>query len=221
MNLRLTILAGGVAAALAGAVALVGCGGGGGDGPSGNSTIVGNVNSVVGAGVFYQPSEPRGLAGLLAGLRDALVGKAWAAVAGVSIRVAGTDLEATTADDGSFIISGVPAGEQTLIFSYGGTTASLAISVPDNATVRLSDVDVFNGSVDVNNVQVEVNPDDNGNSNANGNGNDNGDDDNGNDDNGNDDHGGDDNGNDDNGNDNHDDNGNDNGDDGDNDNVTL
>lgn len=219
MNLRLTILAGGVAAALAGGVALVGCGGGGGDGPTGNSTVVGNVNSVVGAGVFYQPAEPRGLAGLLAGLRDALVGKAWAAVAGVSIRVAGTDLEATTADDGSFIISGVPAGEQTLIFSYGGTTASLAITVPDNATVRLTDVDVFNGSVDVNNVQVEVNPDDSSSSNANGNdnsGNDNGGNDNGDDDNGNDDHGGDDNGN-----DNHDDNGNDNGDDDDNDNGTL
>lgn len=224
MKLRRTGLALAAAAALAGAVALVGCGGGSDDGPSGNSTVSGNVSSVVGGGAFYQPSEPHGgIAGLLAGIRNLFIGKAWAAVQGVSIRVAGTDLEATTADDGSFIISGVPGGEQTLIFSYGGTTASLVITVPDNATVRLSDVDVFNGSVDVGNVEVEINPDDdNGNTNANGNDNGDDDNDNGDDDNGN----GDDN--DDNGNSNdNDDNGNDNGDDDNdnedngNDNVTL
>ena len=188
---------------------LMGCdGGGGGDGPSGSSTIQGNVNSIANGSATYRPASREGWRGLLGRMTDLVLPRAWAAVEGVSIRVVGTDLLATTADDGSFVISGVPAGQQTLIFSYGSTTSSLDVNVPANATVKLRNIDVSSGSVDVGNVEVEVEEDDdngNGNANANGNDDDNGNDDNGNDDNDNDDNGNDDNDNDDNDNGNDDD----------------
>ena len=193
------------AAAIACAAGLAGCGGGSDDGPPGGSTVSGDVASFAGGSVHYLPHAPQGL---LARARNLLLPDAWAAVAGVTITVQGTDLEATTADDGSFIISGVPGGVQTLLFTYNGITKSLDVTVPENGTIRLNDVDVGDDGVDVGSVEVEVNPDDD-----NGNGNDNGDDDNGND---NDDNGND--NDDDNGNDNDDDNGNDNGDDNGNDN---
>lgn len=152
---------------------------------------------------------------MLSQLTDLLLPRAWAAVEGVTIRVAGTELVATTADDGSFIISGVPAGNQTLIFSYGSTTSSLDVNVPANATIKLRDLNVSSGSVDVGSLEVEIedNPNANGNDDD-----DNGNVDNDNDDNGNDD--GDDNGNDDNDNDDNsnDDNDNDDNDNDDNDN---
>lgn len=199
-----------------------GCGGGGGDGPEGSSSVVGNVRSVSGGGATYVPSAPATKLQRLARAAASLLPNAWAAVEGVSVRIVGTDLVATTADDGSFVFSGVPAGERQIVFTFGSTVSSLLINVPENATVRLRDIDVSSGGVDVSNVEVEIeDDDDNGNGNDdNANGND--DDDNENDDNGNDNDDGDDNGNDnggdDNGNDNDgDDNSNDNGDDNDND----
>ena len=197
------------------AVPLMGCdSGGGGDGASGSSTIQGNVDSVAGGSAVYRPERQEGWRAMFSQLTDLLLPRAWAAVEGVTIRVAGTELVATTADDGSFIISGVPAGNQTLIFSYGSTTSSLDVNVPANATIKLRDLDVASGSVDVGSVEVEIEEDPNANGNDDDdNGNyDNGNDDNDNDDNGNDD---DDNGNDDNDND---DNGNDDNDNDDNDN---
>ncbi len=197
------------------ALPLMGCdSGGGGDGPSGNSTVQGNVDSISGGAATYRPASRDGWRGILAQVAELVLPRAWAAVEGVTIRVVGTDLVATTADDGSFIISGVPAGQQTLIFSYGSTTSSLDVNVPANATVRLQNIDVSSGSVDVGTVDVKVEAaDDNGNANVNGNDdddNDNDADDNDNDDNGNDDNDNDDNGNDDNDNDDNDNDDNDN-----------
>jgi hypothetical protein len=133
-----------LAAAVVAAAALMffgGCDSGGG-GVSGHSTITGNVRSFSTATAFYMPAPRQsGITRFLNGIADLLVAPAQAAVPGVRVSVKGTDLSSTTADDGSFVVSGVPAGSQTLEFSSGGGTASLTVEVPDNSTVQLTDID--------------------------------------------------------------------------------
>ena len=166
--------------------------GGSGGGSSGGSTVAGNVNTFSSASAFYAPQKPaHGLAKIIAEISEFVVPSALAAVANVHVQVQGTDLAGTTASDGSFIISGVPSGDQTLVFSFDTATAFLSVNVPANATVTLNDINVNgdSGSVHVGNTDVVVHEDDNSNSNdnevenenENNNGNDNGhDDDNGN-----------------------------------------
>lgn len=173
-----------VAFAVHGALVMTGCEGGGG-GSSGRSTIQGNVNTFSVAGRFYMPEREsgfwRGLAGKLVAFA---VPTARAGTAGVAVSVQGTDISGTTDASGNFILSGVPGGQQVIVFTYNGVTSSLSLNVPDYGVVKLSGVNVNNDSVTVREIEVEEYEDDNENENENENGNDN--DDNDNDDNGND-----------------------------------
>lgn len=106
----------------------------------GNSTIQGTVQSFTADGVtvsFMAPEKTRGIA---QGVADVLVPPALAAVEGVTVTVQGTTLSTTTAANGTFVISGVPAGSYVLVFSYQGTEITYAVDVPDNTRVELNGV---------------------------------------------------------------------------------
>jgi len=163
------------------ATLLSGCDGGGGGGPDGRGTIQGTVDSFSGGGAFYMP-EPKGTI-IQQWARSAvefIIPSARAAAAGVTVSVQGTDISGTTSDDGFFILSGVPPGEQTLEFSFNGSTATYKVNVPENGVIIMEGVDVNNGNVDVSNIEVveddDSNDDDNSNDNADDNSNDNDDD---------------------------------------------
>lgn len=120
-----------------------GCGpGDSGSGPTGTSTVQGNVSSfTTGTALFLPTQEARGLERFLAGLSDLLVPSAHAAgLGGVGVRIMDTDLQTTTADDGSFVMSGVPAGDHQMQFSFNGVNAYMNINVPENSTVSLHNV---------------------------------------------------------------------------------
>ena len=67
----------------------------------------------------------------------------------------GTDLVATTADDGLFVISGVPPGLRRLIFTVGAMQSSVSVDVPANATVEIGRVDISDTRAEIANVRVE------------------------------------------------------------------
>lgn len=52
---------------------------------------------------------------------------------GIQVAVAGTQLSATTADDGSFRIAGVPSGQRVLVATRGGYVAQSAVTVQRGA----------------------------------------------------------------------------------------
>lgn len=139
-------------AALAGVIFawIVGCDEGG-DSVSGTGTIQGNVKSYLANGVRYNPSNQ---SGLCASIFDIFVNPAFAAVKGVIVRVKGTDLQTTTASDGSFIISGVPTGKQALELEYNGKKSTYEVTVEEDKKVVLSGITVAaDGSVVVTSVQ--------------------------------------------------------------------
>lgn len=133
---------------LAAAMAVVGCessSDGSGGSPDGNSTVQGTVISYSGATAFFTPVAPRGW---LARIGDLLAPPALAAGrAGVNVRVSGTGLDATTDGNGFFVLSGVPAGSQTLDFSLGTDSATYVLFVPENATISLNAIVVSDGAV--------------------------------------------------------------------------
>lgn len=108
--------------------------GGGGGGPSGRSTIEGNISSFPAGGVTVVG-----------------VGQA-----GVHVEVVGTDLSGETADDGSFVISGVPGGSQTLEFARGGVRKSMGLNVPEHGVVHLDDVKIDDGGVHVRHSSTDI-----------------------------------------------------------------
>ena len=143
-----------LAAAMAGALAaatmafFAGCGGGGGGGgPSGNSTIMGTVKSYKTVASVYLPSERvNGLAKVVGTIADLFVPQAQAAVAGVTVKIKGTDLSGTTASDGLFVISGVPAGTRTVVFEFNGDSVEIEVEVEKGSTVHLDGVKCDGGS---------------------------------------------------------------------------
>lgn len=145
-------------AVMAGALIVASCDSSDSNGVSGNTTIIGNVSSYVAGSTFFTPSRrARGLARILDRALNLLVPPAVAGLGGVTITVAGTDLKAEAEDDGSFVISGVPAGAQQLIFTYGESTALLSIDVPANATITLSGIAISGGTVNIGGVSIQVN----------------------------------------------------------------
>lgn len=120
----------------------------GGDGPSGNSTVTGSVRTFSTGSALYLPeARANAVVRLVRGLGDLLVPAAKAHVQGVQVTIEGTDLSTSTAEDGTFIISGVPAGTQTIVFDFEQITATLTIVIPTNAVIHLNNVDVFTTSV--------------------------------------------------------------------------
>jgi hypothetical protein len=102
--------------------------------PAGTSTIQGNISD------FGMTSTPA-----VAGIK-----------AGVTITLKGTSFTATTADDGTFVISGVPAGNYILVIKYGDAEVEYVLGdVPANARVEISDLAVSaGGSVGAGSVKV-------------------------------------------------------------------
>lgn len=80
----------------------------------------------------------------------------------VEVSVAGTDLSSTTASDGLFVISGVPPGEQTVVFSRDTVAAPLLLQVPSNSVIELQNVRVAEGVVRVSRIRVSESDDDDG-----------------------------------------------------------
>ena len=115
---------------------------GSGSSPSGKSTVQGNVSSFTTSTALFVPAPKlRGIERVLAGIADLLVPSAQAAgMGGVVVHMVGTDLRTDTADDGSFVMSGVSGGDHQMQFSFNGTDAYMNITVPDDGTVSLHDV---------------------------------------------------------------------------------
>ena len=141
--------------ALVGALMVVSCNDDESSG-DGSTTVSGVVETFSGGTAYFKATHPSVWAGLL----DLAVSPAFAGVAGVTVRVAGTDIEVTTGEDGSFVLTGVPEGPQQLIFSMGGVSSTLDLDVPANATIILNDVNVDGDSVSVGSIEVTSNDED-------------------------------------------------------------
>ena len=128
-------------AASAGMLSLSGCESGDGGGAAGGSTVQGNVETFSAGGMTYWPmmGGKRG-ADLLSALSDLLVPRAEAAVAGVMVHMAETDLTTMTDETGHFVMTGAPAGQHRMEFTYNGVTAMMDIDVPEDATVTMGNV---------------------------------------------------------------------------------
>ena len=147
-------------AALAGALVMASCGDGGDGGvPPNASTISGHVKSFAVAESAVKMDQP-------------LNERARSGVANVLVSVDGTDLKVTTAEDGLFVLSGVPPGLQTLTFTWGAHTATYTIDVPANSAIVMGSVNVKDDGVSVQGVVVteasndNAGADDNANDNA-------------------------------------------------------
>ena len=67
-------------------------------------------------------------------------------VAGVQVMVRGAGMSAETDEQGVFILEGVPAGRQLLVFSHAGQQAELGIYCPPDSAVRLNQLQVQGGA---------------------------------------------------------------------------
>ncbi len=116
------------------ALAFAGCGGGGGDDQAqGTSTIQGNVTS-------FGTDVVAGVLPL------------------ITVSIQGTDLITTVAADGSFIITGVLAGDLALVFSSGDTVATYPVAVALNVTITLQDVVIaVDGTIEVGSEDIAAN----------------------------------------------------------------
>lgn len=121
----------------------------------GAATIRGIVVSFETATAAYLPSSSSpGWNEPIRAFSDFWLPPAHAAVGGVLVQVRGTDRFTRTADDGLFVLAGVPPGRQVLDFSFSEETASLGLAVPDAATVDLGNVRIREGNVQTDPVRV-------------------------------------------------------------------
>lgn len=80
-----------------------------------------------------------------------------AGVAGVTVSIEGTDLQAVTDANGRFTLTGVPAGQIELRFVSGAIEGILVLDMPPGTTLELRDVRVTSESVVVGQVyEVEM-----------------------------------------------------------------
>jgi hypothetical protein len=126
------------------------------DGPSGSSTVQGTVETFEFALLRQSPPPPRNVREFLAALGDLIVPPAHATVANVVVRVVGTDLETETSENGFFILSGVPPGNQQLEFAFAGNLGTYSLNVPDGAVVTLSGIGFKGETITVDSQQVAV-----------------------------------------------------------------
>lgn len=153
------VVAAAVMAGVGSMVLLTGCGGGGSDGvPEGASTITGNVVSFSGGSAIFRATEnEKGLRGIVAAVVNVLVPSAHASIGGVEVSIAGQT--AVTEGDGLFVISGIPPGDYDIIFTFDGQTATMPISIPANATVKLDGVRIVDGQARVSEIEIDVDED--------------------------------------------------------------
>ena len=140
MKRNLSNKAGSLGLALVAATAIACSGGGGGsDGSSatsGNATVSGNVTNASTA--LRSTSSPTLLARLMRFLSP--VTSAIAAQDGLRVLIHA--LETMTDGSGSFVISGVDSGAQTITFTDGTRTFTFQVPVLDGSTVVLRDVEL-------------------------------------------------------------------------------
>jgi hypothetical protein len=131
--------------------------GGDGSSPSGTSTVQGYVESFTTDTAYFLPApRANGIESVIAGLSDLLAPSAYAGLGGVGVHMVGTDLRTTTADDGFFVMSGVPSGRQQMRFSFNGSDAYTDVEVPENSTVTLHDVRCVGSSVSVGHMEMKM-----------------------------------------------------------------
>jgi hypothetical protein len=116
-------------------VTLPACFGGGGNSFAGAATIRGTV-------IEFDPQATNDTATLT--------------IEGVLVEIAGTDLAATTDENGFFIISGVPPGDHEVIFTFNGESAIWPQSVPANATVEMQNIQIDREEIIVEEVIIDV-----------------------------------------------------------------
>jgi len=111
----------------------------------GNASIQGQVSVTgsTGGSLSFGSSAPTGpTAGRALGGVPSQPSSAYAADssgAGVTVTVAGTSISTTADADGNFTLEGVPGGDITLVFQFGGTTATITISgVQANESITLT-----------------------------------------------------------------------------------
>jgi hypothetical protein len=121
----LTLSIGGVTAAL-----VTSCGGGGGD--SGGTTAAFGAGSV--GGWLY-----RDAAGKVRLAYSAALPAGATPVRSATVTVAGTTASATTAADGSFTLTGIPAGLGTLTAKLGADSVQVPLTIVNKATVLVGD----------------------------------------------------------------------------------
>jgi hypothetical protein len=146
-----------------------GTGGAGDDGSSGGtSTIRGNISSFKTADASFESliTENRSLLARFGSeISQALMPCAHAAGnrAGIIVYLDGpASRSTTTADDGSFVFSDLPAGEYSLSFEYDGEEVTYrgnsgqiaTITVDENQVVELLNLKISGGKVNIGNIKV-------------------------------------------------------------------
>ena len=125
--------------------------------PEGASTIRGTVASFENEQAFFVPTpKPSALEQAVADVMELIVPSAHARRGGIVVRVRNTDLSTTTSSDGFFVISGVPPGNQVLIFSIEEKSAELPLDIPANSTTELEEISINEGVAKAARVNVEI-----------------------------------------------------------------
>jgi len=123
--------------------------GGSDDDISGTTTVEGTIQSFTTDELaqYMRTPEKNMLVRTLQALCSAFIPDASAATVspGVHLSVADTDLSTTTDENGFFIISGVPQGNQRLLCEYKGEYAVINFYCPSNSTICLNNVDCEGG----------------------------------------------------------------------------
>lgn len=143
---------------------MIGCEGSDG---GGTAAIGGNVTSFdTGSATFRASSSPRESlwASVWRSFTDMLVqpAVAGAGAAGVSVQLRGpANASATTGDDGTFEITGLPAGNYEIEFSYGGQqiryrgrSGQMAmLTLHEGEMLQLQNIRVSGGKVNIGNIK--------------------------------------------------------------------
>lgn len=138
--------------------------------PTGTAAIQGNVVSFETATATFMPiysREPSRIACLFTAFSEILAPSAQAASqagrGGITVYVDGpVGQSTTTADDGTFICSGLPAGDYHIGFKYNGqdimyrgrSGQMATISCSDNMSTQLIDIRISGGMVNIGNIRM-------------------------------------------------------------------